>query len=537
MAVGSKDVAIVVLIIILVASWGYFLTIPPPALALKPLTDKDTLIVARDISDAVSLDPARAYEFTSCAAVNQLYDKLVDLRPPEYKEIEPEIAESWTILPDKVTWEFKIRKGITFPDGTPINAETVKFSFDRVLKLEQMAAWVISQFDIKEIKVVDDYTLQIKLGYVVAPRLFLSCLAFTTGAIVNPTLIKEHEKEGDLASEWMTDHSAGSGPYILEKWDREVQIVFTANEKYWGKAPKINKVVFKHYAEPTAQMLAIKKGDVDIAWDLMSDQIEEVKGELGIKIIRVPSFFKDYLGMNVNATIDGKKPLSDNRVRDAIRYAIDYDAIFHIMKGTALGLQTFVESGIPGYNPAMPYYRNVEKAKTLLAEAGYSNGFAVELISQPTLYWPDIATIVKSSLADIGITVTLRTVAAAEMYEIYRAQRHQLILAEWGADYSDPDNLAKAFADYTIKQLAYRNTWYDDYASALTKKAAEELDTAKRLAMYDELTNYVLYNGPYAILYQGVYQYGVRTWVEGFHPDPTFFLMDFSAVYKETVYG
>jgi len=128
-------------------------------------------------------------------------------------------------------------------------------------------------------------------------------------------------------------------------------------------------------------------------------------------------------------------------------------------------------------------------------------------------------------------------VAAAEMYEMYRAQRHQLILAEWGADYSDPDNLAKAFADYKIKQLAYRNTWYDDYASDLAKKAAEELDTAKRLAMYDELTNYVLHNGPYAILYQGVYQYGVRTWVEGFYPDPTFFLMDFSAVYKEAVYG
>jgi len=122
------------------------------------------------------------------------------------------------------------------------------------------------------------------------------------------------------------------------------------------------------------------------------------------------------------------------------------------------------------------------------------------------------------------------------MYEIYRAQGHELILAEWGADYSDPDNLAKAFADYKIRQLAYRNTWYDDYASNLTKQAFSELDTAKRLDMYAELTDYVLYNGPYAIFIQGVYQYGVRTWVEGFYPDPTFFLMDFSEVYKEAVY-
>jgi peptide/nickel transport system substrate-binding protein len=533
---GVKDVAIIALIVILIASWGYFLIQPAPT-GLKPLTSKDTLIVARDISDAVSLDPARAYEFSSCAIVNQLYDKLVDLKPPDYQEIEPEIATSWRVLDDNVTWEFKIRTGISFPDGTPINATVVKFSLDRLLTLEQMAAWVISQFEIQEIKVVDEYTLQIRLGYVVAERLFLSCLAFTAGSIVNPTVVKAHEKEGDMASEWMTDHSAGSGPFILEKWDREVEIVLVANENYWGKKPEVKRVIFKHYPESTTQMLALKKGDVDIAWDLTSDQIEEVKGVLGMKVIRVPSFFKDYLGMNVNATIDGKKPLSDNRVRDAIRYAIDYDAILSRMKGTAIQLQTIIESGIPGYNPALPYYRNVEKAKALLAEAGYPDGFTVELIHQPTVWWPDIATIIKSSLADIGITVNLHTMAAAEMYETYRAQNHQLILGEWGADYPDPDNLAKAFADYTVKQLAYRNTWYDDYASNLTKMAAKELDTSKRLAMYEELTTYVLHNGPYAILYQGVYQYGVRTWVEGFYPDPTFFLMDFSVVYKENVYG
>jgi len=536
MKIGAKDAAVILLIIILVASWGYFLTLGRPAVPTKA-TETDTLIIARDISDAVSLDPARAYEFSSCLIVNQLYDKLVDLRPPEYKEIEPEIATEWDILADNVTWEFKIREDLTFPDGTPINATTVKLSLDRCLELAQTAAWVIEQFGMGgNITVVDTYTLRIKLAEVVAPRLFLSCLTFTSAAIVNPTLVQEHEVAGDLASDWMTTHSAGSGPYILERWEKDVEFVLVANEEYWGAEPKLKRIVVRHVPELTAQMLQIEAGDVDIAWNLLADQIEEITGVEGIKVIRVPSFFKDYLGMNVNATIDEEKPLGDNKVRDAIRYALDYDAILDIMKGGAIPLQTFVDSGIPGYNPALPYFRDVDKARDLMAEAGYPDGFAVELLVQPTLYWPDLAVIVQDNLADIDIDVTITTITAAEMYEIYRAQGHELILAEWGADYSDPDNLAKAFADYTIRQLAWRNTWYNDYASNLTKEACSELDTVKRLEMYAELTDYVLYNGPYAIFIQGVYQYGVRTWVEGFYPDPTFFLMDFSEVYKEAVY-
>lgn len=535
MKIEAKDVAIVVLIIILAASWGYFLTIGRPA--VTKATETDTLIIAMDISDAVSMDPARAYEFSSCLVVNQLYDKLVDLRPPEYKEIEPEIATAWSPQPDNVTWRFTIRQGLTFPDGTPINASTVKFSLDRCLELGQMGAWIIEQFGITgNITVIDEYTVDIKLAEVVAPRVFLSCIAFTSGAIVNPTLIEEHEVAGDLASDWMTTHSAGSGPYILERWEKDVEFVLVANEEYWRAEPKLKRIIVRHVPELTTQMLQLKAGDADIAWNLLADQIEEITGEEGIKVVRVPSFFKDYLGMNVNATIDGAKPLGDNRVRDAIRYALDYDAILDIVKGGAIELQTFIESGIPGHNPALPYYRDIDKAEALMADAGYPDGFAVELLVQPTLYWPDLAVIVKDNLDDIDIDVTITTVTAGEMYEIYRAQAHELILAEWGADYADPDAVAKAFADYTIGQLAYRNTWYDEYASNLTNQAFSELDTAKRLEIYAELTDYVLYNGPYAIFYQGVYQYGVRTWVEGFYPDPTFFLMDFSEVYKEAVY-
>jgi len=527
-----KDILIVVLVVLLIASWGYFLTRPKPP-TYRRLTDPDILVIAMDTSEAVSLDPARAYEYASCLIVNQLYDKLVDFAPPDYTKIVPEVAESWEILPDGVTWVFHIRKGIEFPDGTPLNATAVAFSLKRAIKLKQAASWILTQFGLTEdsIKVIDDYTVQVRLGYKVAPRIFLSCLAFTVGAIVNPNEVLAHQKNGDLGSEWLTDHSAGSGPFILEKWERESEVVLVANEKYWKGAPRIKKVIIKHVPEPTDQLLLLEKGDVDIAWSLTSDQIEEVRGKKGIKVVVKPAFQKTYLGMNV-----GFKPFSDERVRDAIRWAIDYDAIVEVLKGGAKKLQTFIEEGILGHNPAMPYYRDVNKAKALLAEAGYPNGFEVELMAPTSYPERDIATIIKSNLEEIGIKVNIRLVTAAEMYEKYRKQGHQLILAGWGADYPDPDALAKPFADYRVKQLAWRNMWYDDYAANLTGQAAVEFDLSKRLALYKELTEYVLDKGPYAILYQVVYQIAMRTWVENFEPDPTFFLLDLSRVYKESVY-
>lgn len=528
-----KDIVIVVLLALLAGSWAYFL-MRPGAPELKPLTDPTTLIIAMDISDAVSMDPARAYEFTSCFVVNQLYDKLVDFEPPDYSEPKPEIAESWEVLPDGVTWIFHIRRGIKFADGTPLDAKAVAFSLKRVIKLQQTASWVITQFGLTEdsIKVIDDYTVQIKLGYRVAPRIFLSCLAFTVGSIVNPKEVLAHEKNGDLGSEWLTDHSAGSGPFILKKWERESEIVLEANENYWKGKPRLKRVIIKHVPEPTDQLLLLEKGDVDIAWSLTPDQIEEVRGKIGIKVVSKPAFQKVYLGMNV-----GFKPFSDERVREAIRWAIDYDAILKLLKGGAIKLQTFIEQGIPGYNPSTPYYRDVEKAKRLLAEAGYAEGFEVELMAPPTFPERDIAAIIKSNLEEIGIKVKVRLVTAAEMYEKYRKQGHQLILAAWGADYPDPDALAKPFANYRVKQLAWRNMWYDDYAADLVEKAAVEFDPEKRLALYKELTEYVLHKGPYVILYQVVVQIALRTWVENFVPDPTFFLLDLSRVYKENVYG
>ncbi len=498
---------------------------------IEMTTPPDTLIIAMDTSDAVSLDPAQAYEMTSCFVVNQLYDKLVDYELPDLEHVKPEVAESWEVSENGTVWTFHIRKGIKFANGDPLTAEDVVYSLRRVLMLGKTPSWVLSQFvsDPNNIQKVDDYTVKIILDHPVSPSFFLSTLTFTTAAIVDKKVVEAHEQNGDMGNAWLSYHSAGSGPYMLDHWTKEQEIVLVANENYWRGAPHIKKIIIKHVPEPTDQLLLLKKGDVDIAWDLTVDQLEQLKGDPTIKFVGTAMLTIHYLGMNVAV-----KPLDNEYVRDAIRYCIDYDAIINdILRGQAIKWQTIIPKGVLGALEKTPYYKNVTLAKELLAKAGYPNGFTITLTTPPNSPYIDIATKIQADLAECGITVKIQQMTASEMYEKYRKQGLELVLAAWGSDYPDPDDNAKAFADYRVKQLAWRNSWYDDYAADLTEKAAVEPSIEKRVEMYKELQEYVLDHGPFAILYQEYRTIAVKKWIHNFVPDPTFFLEDLSTVYKE----
>lgn len=480
----------------------------------------DTLVIGMNTGSAVSLDPARAYEFVTVTIVEQLYDRLVEFLDGDFTKVQSGLAESWEVGEDGQTWTFHLRKGLTFPSGTPINAEAVKFSLGRVATLKQTASWLITQFGISAdtIEIVDDHTVKLRVNGRYAPGLFLSTLAFTTGSIVDPVVVKQHEEKDDLGSAWMTDHSAGSGPFTLERWERNASIILSANPHYWRGAPKLKRIIIRDVPEPTNQQILLEKGDIDIAWDLLADQVNALKDKPGIKIAQGPTFRLRYVGMNV-----GVKPLSDNRVRNAIRYALDYDGIVNtILKGSASKIQTFIPKGLMGYNPAMPYEKNVDKAKQLLAEAGYPEGFEIELATPPTTPEVDIATKIQADLAEVGIKAKVVQMVASQMYEKYRAQGLQLVVAQWGVDYADPDANAKPFAhsnsvgpDAKIKQLAWRNKYVNLETSGLVDKAAQELDPKKREEYYKTLTDIILREGPFAIFAQPLLQIAYRENVRG----------------------
>ena len=503
---------------LLVLALIFFPTIPS---AGSP-QDPSTLVVGENTAILITLDPAVVFEVQGVVVVDQLYDKLVDLEMVGGKiQVVPEVAESWTLAPDGKTWAFKIRKGMKFPSGRAVDAEAVVYSLRRALRLNRPNIYMFNEIgltkDVAEtaVKALDPSTVQIVVPQPFAPDLVLSILTFPATSVLDPGVVEQHIREGELGADWLKDHSAGSGPYILMRWERNEVVDMVANATYWRGIPAIKRVIIRDIPESSAQRIALEKGDIDVAWDLTPQMRQEIRTAKtpGLAIIRVPGHTIEYLGMNVKYA-----PLAKEQVREAIRYAIDYKAILEgIMRGEVIPLQTFIPTGYLGHNPTAPFKQDLNKARQLLAEGGYPNGFEVELsTSAPHATRTDVAQVVQNELGKVGIKVKIVTGAAATVLGKYREQGLQMILYGWGVDYPDPDALAKPFADGTIRQLAYRNAWMDPKATDLTKKAMVERDPGRRVALYKELTELVAHKGPFVILYQGTGNRVIRTYVKGF---------------------
>lgn len=498
--------------------------------------EPSVLIIARNTQDAVSLDSGRAYEFSSTWIVNQAYDTLVGFDQGDYTDVKPRLATDWSVSDDGLTWTFKLREDAVFHSGNPVTAEDVVWSLRRVIELEQTASWVLTQFvsDADNIQANGDYEVQITTDEPVAELLFLSTLAFTTGSVLDMEAVLEHEVDGDMGAEWLTDHTAGSGPFILESWTRNNEFVLNAFEDHWNGPPGVDRLIVKDMPEPEPQKLALEKGEVDIAWDLLPDQIVDIQGTEGISVQESATFFIHYVGMNVGKV----EAFADERVRDAVRYAIDYDGIVDdLMSGGAVKGQTFVPKGMFGHLAETPYSRDIEQAKSLMDEAGYGDGFSVEMITSPAPPWTDIAAKIKEDLAEIGIDVQIQQVQGAQLYEIYRAQDHDMVLAQWGADYGDPDALGKPFAharttgdEAKIKQLAWRNMYTNAETSDMVEEAAAELDKERRAELYEEIQRIILDEGPFAIFQYPVERIAYRDYVQNFSVEPLWYTYDLSGL-------
>ncbi|NLG68058.1 MAG: ABC transporter substrate-binding protein [Firmicutes bacterium] len=490
-----------------------------PAAAATP---RDTLVIGMSTGILITLDPAAVYEVEGAVIVDQLYDKLVELAMVDGRiEVVPEAAETWQLADDGVTWTFFIREGMRFPSGRPITAHDVEYSIRRAVRLNRGPAWLRNQIGFTPdnvtdtVRALDERRLQLRVSQPFAPNLVLSILTFPLTSIVDREVVEAHLTAGDLATDYLKDHSAGSGPYRLVRWEPNQIVELEANPTYWRGAPPIRRIIIRDMPEPSAQRLAIERGDIDVAWSLTPLMRKELtaQGRTDLRVVQVPGHGIEYLAMNVKY-----EPLSHPKVREAIRWAIDYDAILDdILLGEAIPLQTFIPTGYFGHNPARPYTRDVERARQLLAEAGYPNGCAVELVTNTgSATRADVAQIIQSNLADIGIRVQITLMQAGPMYEKYREQGLQMIVAGWGVDYPDPDALAKPFADGSVRQLAWRNAWYDEEATRLTAEAMVERNSQRRQALYQQLTELVLHEGPFAILYQPVNAWVVRSNVQGF---------------------
>lgn len=471
----------------------------------------NTVISVQDISDAVTLDPGVAFEFSSVAADMQMYSTLVHFPAGNLTHVVPSLAARWTVSHHGEDWTFDLQHGIKFSNGDPLTARDVVYSLQRVVSIpNDPASWLITQTGLSpqnfshDVRAVGDYEVKMSLPQPFAIGAWLAILANPVTGVVDSKVVKQHAVRGDWGSHWLFNHSAGSGPFELQNWTQSQQMVFTANPEYsLTKKPEIKQLIWKMEADTTARLDELKRGDADIAVGLTAAQLQSLAGDPNVKILKAPAISEIYLGMGVRQV----KALASPDVREAIKYAIDYKSIIkNLLHGNGIELQGIIPKGIFGYVNKLPYTYNPRKAKQLLAAAGYAKGFSAVLLAPNSTFdggvsGAELAQAVAGDLARVGINLQIRQLESSEMYSEYRAHKAQFILAEWSLDYPDPQDFAAPFADYTQKSLIWRLQDNDKTLARLVEQSATMQDTPQRQALYNRI-DAGLVTGPFAVIYQ-----------------------------------
>ncbi len=505
-------------------------------------TPKNTFVMAKDISDVITLDPAEVFELSGGEIIANIYDRLMMYEPENLTKLVGGVAESWEVSGDGRTITFKIRPGLKFHSGNPVTAEDVVYSLRRVVKLNKTPAFIVTQFgwnkdNVDElVRVVDPQHAQITITAPFSPGLVLNALSAGIGSVVDKKLVQEHEKDGDMGYAWLKSHSAGGGPFRLKAWKANELVSLEAFEGYRHGAPKMRRVIIRHVAEPAGQRLLLEKGDVDMARNLTPDQIKGIRGNPDIAIDGYTKGTLVYLAGNQSHPVLGKP-----KVMQAIRYLIDYQGMVDsFLAGQFVIHQSFWPSGLWASLDDKPYRLDVAKAKALLAEAGVGPGLKLRIDTLTNSPFPDIAQSIQSTLAKAGIEAEIVTQEGKTLWPKYRARKHEIILARWSPDYVDPHSNADAFADnpdnrFEAKltgKLTWRNAWADEEINKLTVQARTELDLDKRRELYLELQRRMQRIGPFAVMFQQNEQVARRKNVAGFVSGSNFDLVFYRNVTK-----
>lgn len=471
-----------------------------------------TLTVAMT-ADQGTLDPAVTMDNSAWKITYPAYERLVEYDGAS-TEVKSGIAKDWNVSEDGKTWTFTLNEDHKFADGSAVNAEAVKFTFDRTLKIGNGPAEVYSV--ITEIKVDSDYVVSFELEENFPP--FLSTLAANYGGIVNPKVM-DHEKDGDLGQNYLAANTMGSGSYELAEWKQGEYIKLSANKEAKVQ-PGISEVYFRIVGDGATQRMQLEKGEIDIAEGIPTEQIESVQSMDNVELLQKPSLLVDYVYVNSSK---GKEALQDSKVRQALSYGIDYESMIDVVhQGYATPMRGPVPDGLWGHNPeAFQYELNVEKAKKLLSEAGAEDLTLKLLYSDNKTWWETEALTIQANLKEIGVNVELNKVAYATSREMMEKGDFDLALGVWSPDFGDPYMFMNYWYDSVNFGLAGNRAFYkNEEVDGLLKQAATSNDQAEREALYHDVQDIVIEEAPYILLFQKDFVLPVSKSVEGFVYNP-----------------
>lgn len=494
-------------------------------------TPRDTVVMAKQIDDIISLDPGEAFEASGSEVVANLYDKLIGYDLKNVTDLHGELAESWSVAADGKTYTFKMRPGVKFHSGNPVTAADAAWSFQRAVILNKSPGFILAQFgfnkdNVKDrIRAVDAATLVIETDKAVAPTFFYYCLTAAVASIVDSKLAMAHAKGEDFGNEWLKSNSAGSGAYRLRAWRANESYTLEANESWYKGAPKNKRVVARHVPELGTQRLLVEKGDADFARNLNKDQLDGLAGNPNIAFDKGNKGSIYYIGLNQKNPI-----LAKPEVREALKWLVDYDGLAKtVLAGRYEVHQSFLPKGFLGAIDDRPYTLDIEKGKALLAKAGHPNGFSLTMDVRNISPNTDIAQAVQATWAKAGIKLDIVPADGRQVLTKYRARGHDTTIYAWGPDYQDPHTNAETFAmnpdnsdDAKSKTLAWRNAWNIPEMTKTIAAAVLEKDAAKRKAIYEQVQREHHKTSPFVIMFQEIEIAARRKNVDGFIIGPSY---------------
>ncbi|WP_374292916.1 ABC transporter substrate-binding protein [Paenirhodobacter enshiensis] len=474
-------------------------------------TPKTVLVVAQQLDNMTSLDPHESFEALGGEIIGNMYQQLVTPNRENPDEVLPQIAESWTASDDGKTFTFKIKHGLKFSSGAEVTSEDCAYSMQRAVSLNKSPAFIITQFgwnadNAKDLIVAQDAdTLVLKTTAPTAIGFLLYCLSANVACVVEKKVVEANAQNGDWGNAWLQKNSAGSGPFTLKTWRPSDTIVLELNPNGLYKG-NLKRITLRHIVDPSAQLLMLQKGDADIARNLTSEQLRTLEGAKDVVLVR--KAIASLMLLSLNLANDN---LKNPKVWEAVKWAIDYDGIQkNILSMTHEVHQSIVPKGLPGAVNDTPFHKDSAKAKALLAEAGYPDGFEIELDHYSAQPYPDIAQTIQANLGEIGIKVKLIAGENRQVLTKMRARGHQMALSSWGTDYFDPNANTDVFCinadnsdNATTKPFAWRSSFKDDKIMAMAIAARDEKDPATRIKLFEELQRYFMDNSPFPILFQG----------------------------------
>lgn len=425
-------------------------------------------LIAAIAGEPDQLDPHKTSAYFSFEVLENVFDTLVE--PDADLEMKPALAESWQVSPDELTWTFRLRPGVKFHNGDPFTAEDVVFSYRRIIDEELTNVDKFSA--VADVTAPDPATVVIRLDRP-TPNLLTNLGGFKGMAIVS----RRNVESGEIAT-----NPVGTGPFAFAGQRSGDSITLRANPDYWGGPPKVPGVTFRFISEPSTALSALQAGEVDWTDSVPTQRVSQLEGDDSLTLAVTPSNDYWYLALN-----NAKPPWNDVRVRQAIAYGIDRDAIVAATSyGTAALNQLAIPDGNPWFTPYDTYSYDVDKARSLLQEAGSQPQSLDMLVTSEYPETVTAAQIIADNLAPLGITVNIRTVDFATWLDEQNNGNFDMLMMGWLGNI-DPDDFyyaqhhtdgtsnAQKFSDPEVDRLldagrveTDRDARADDYAKAAT---------------------------------------------------------------------